>query len=115
VRSAPAWRVEVEPHGVARWSIEAAVVEVRAASEVQARIAATREVHRRTGVPGWRPWLRQTYVRTRVLERLNDGAKRESNSRRAGAIRSGISSIETPGAPPAARADCVSTPIERSR
>jgi len=72
-RPAPGWRVEVAPHTVARWSIEAAVIEVRAYSARDARAEAVREAHRRAGVPGWKPWMRATYLRTRVL-----GAVQES-------------------------------------
>lgn len=66
-RPAPAWRVEVEAHEVARWSIEAQTLEVRAINDVQARIAATHEVQRSAGVAPWKPWLRFTYLRTRVV------------------------------------------------
>jgi hypothetical protein len=60
----PAWRVSVPEHVVARWRIPEQVLEVNAISDVQARIAATRDVHRAAGVPGWRPLLRRTYLRT---------------------------------------------------
>jgi hypothetical protein len=60
------WRVEIEAHKLAeRWSIEAQVFEpIYAINEIQARIQASRELHRRAGVPPWRPLLRRTYVRT---------------------------------------------------
>jgi hypothetical protein len=74
-RPAPAWKVAIEAHDVARWSIEEQVVEARAISDVQARIAACRQVHVAAGVPPWRPWLRTTYVRSRVLGRVEDLAR----------------------------------------
>jgi hypothetical protein len=97
VRPAPGWRVQVEAHTVARWSIEAQVLEVRAISDVHARVEAAREVHRRAGVTPWKPLLRTTYRHTRVLERLDDGR---------GGRRRGITAIPSPEgahAPPANR------------
>ena len=70
---APGWRVRIEAHDLGRWSIPEQIVEVRAVNDVQARIAAAREAHRAGGLPPWRPLLRSTYLRARVLGQVDDG------------------------------------------
>jgi hypothetical protein len=49
---------------VARWEVPETTLEVRATSRSDARVAAVREVHRRLEIPGWRPWMRTSYLRT---------------------------------------------------
>jgi hypothetical protein len=75
-RPAPGWTVEVDEHDVARWHVEAQTLEVRSISETQARIAAARELHRRLEIPPWRPWLRRTYTRCRVVEPIEHHGER---------------------------------------
>jgi hypothetical protein len=58
--------VDVEEHELDRWHIAAQVVKVRAVDETHARMLACREAHRVAGVPGWKPLLRITFLRTRV-------------------------------------------------
>lgn len=60
----PAWSVQVEAHRVARWDIPEQVVEVRATSRADARVAGVREVHIRLGIAPWKPWMRLSYLRT---------------------------------------------------
>lgn len=69
---APAWKVEIEAHRVARWRIPKQTLTVRAIDPTQARIAACRQAHRRAGVAPWKGWLRMTYVRSQVLGRVAD-------------------------------------------
>jgi len=64
--------VAIEGHRVARWTIEEQVLVVGAADASHARIAACREAHRRAGVAPWKPWLRMTYVCSRVLGSVED-------------------------------------------
>jgi hypothetical protein len=106
MRPAPGWRVEVEAHEVARWSIEEQVIEVRAVNETQARIAAARQVARAAGLPPWKPYVRRVYLRCRVLKRLTDLAKQQggpTKSRSRSADRA-----------PSPRAFCVS-PLREER
>lgn len=81
-RPAPGWRVAIEEHDLhGRWTIPQQVVEVRAVDDVHARIAACRQVHVAAGCPPWKPLLRRTYLRSRVLERVEDGRRRMGGPR----------------------------------
>jgi hypothetical protein len=71
-----AWLVTVEAHEVARWSVEEARLEVYAINDTDARIQATREVHRQAGVPPWKPWMRRTYLRTSATPMAARGQSR---------------------------------------
>lgn len=75
---APGWRVQVDEHDVGRWRVEKQVVEVRAIDPVQARVAAAREAHRVAAIPPWRPLLRFTYLRTRVVGSIVDPVGRDT-------------------------------------
>jgi hypothetical protein len=52
------WRVVVDAHRVERWEIPASTVEVPAAHAEHAGEVAVRALHRSTGLPPWRPYLR---------------------------------------------------------
>lgn len=73
-----AWRVTIEPHTVGRrYEIPRTEIVVYEPDEQRARVAAARAVHIRQNLPGWRPWLRQTYLRaqaTRVLVEVPRGS-----------------------------------------
>jgi hypothetical protein len=72
-RPARGWRVQIGAHDLhGRWTISEQVVEVRAVDEPRARAAACRAAHVAAGCPAWRPLLRRTYVRSRVLGRVED-------------------------------------------
>lgn len=94
-RPAPAWKVAIEAHDVARWSIEEQVLEVRAVNEIEARVAACRQVHVAAGVAPWKPLLRITYLRCSVLD--------------------GSSSVGRPGAASPTRAVSSARPAAASR
>jgi hypothetical protein len=79
---AQGWRVAIEAHRVGRWTIEKQVLVVRAVDQTQARLSACRQAHRRAGVAPWRPWLRASYLRSKVLGHVADGRTRVGGRRR---------------------------------
>jgi len=90
-RPAPAWRVAIEAHDLhGRWTIAEQVVEVRAVDDVHARIAASRQVHVAAGCPPWRPLLRRTYLRSRVVERVRERGLEAGCPRGTSAASAGV-------------------------
>lgn len=64
----PAWRVAVSAHRIEpRWEIPGATLTVRAHSQASAVLEAARELHRRGGLPPWRPLLRVTVRHATVI------------------------------------------------